>query len=144
MFSVTFHHNNCSGYFDGTRHRCIMGNRVSVCPSSGTQFLLRCGEKLRGNKATGTTPSLAPPTLSSSISMETQGPGEGDTHTHTHTPVSLWVSCLTLVLFLCRGGDHRVQLYKVTKYFYSSTFLYISYSSLHVSDYFSYFADSEY
>ena len=48
------------------------------------------------------------------------------THTHTHTPVSLLVSCLTSALFLCRGGDHRVQLYKVTKYIYSSTEPHIS------------------
>ena len=61
-----------------------MGNKVSVC-LSGTQFLLNCEEKLRGNKATGTTPSLTPPTLSSSISMETQRPG----NTHTHTCQSL-------------------------------------------------------
>lgn len=55
---------------------------------SGTRFLLRCGEKLRGRKATGTSPSLAPPTPLSSISTETQGPGEPPSwhyqRAHTH------------------------------------------------------------
>lgn len=86
---------------------------------SGTRFLLRCGEKLREKTATGTTLRLPPPTQSSSISMETQGPGEL-LYTHLSRPLRVhfdlwpvWTCLLIKLLFLCRGGDHRVQLYKV-------------------------------